>query len=309
METWNADYLDEQYALWKKNPDAVSSDWQHFFRGFELGESREGSETACTEDQALRQSRVGTLTYRYRDIGHLLSCLDPLVSCPTDHPLLTLSAFGLTDADLDRTFHTDLFSDRGQATLKEILKALRETYCRDIGVEYMHLQDPDEREWLRERMESVRNRPALDNDARIRILDKLCQSTLFESFLNKKYPGQTRFSLEGADVLIPMLDVLVNHMAASKFQEIILGMSHRGRLNVQANVLLKSYEEIFCEFESTYDPTGIPGAGDVKYHKGYLGDIQTPERNNIRIALMSNPSHLESVTRWWRVLPMPGRPS
>ena len=295
METWNADYLDEQYALWKKDPDAVSSDWQHFFRGFELGESTEGIEPACTEDQALRQTRVEALTYRYRDIGHLLSCLDPLVSCPTEHPLLTLSTFGLTEADLDRTFHTDLFSDRNQATLKEILKALRETYCRDIGVEYMHLQDPEEREWLRERMESVRNRPALDNDTRIRIVDKLCQSTLFESFLNKKYPGQTRFSLEGADVLIPMLDVLVNHMASSKFQEIILGMSHRGRLNVQANVLLKSYEEIFCEFESTYDPTSIHGAGDVKYHKGYLADIQTPEGNDIRIALMSNPSHLESV--------------
>lgn len=295
METWSADYLDEQYVLWKKNPNAVSSDWQHFFRGFELGESREGIEPACTEDQALRQSRVETLTYRYRDIGHLLSCLDPLVSCPTDHPYLTLSAFDLTAADLDRTFHTDLFSGRSQATLKEILKALRETYCRDIGVEYMHLQDPEEREWLRERMESVRNRPAMDNDTRIRILNKLCQSTLFESFLNKKYPGQTRFSLEGAEVLIPMLDVLVSHMATSKIQEIILGMSHRGRLNVQANVLLKSYEEIFCEFESTYDTAGISGAGDVKYHKGYLADIQTPEGSDIRVALMNNPSHLESV--------------
>ncbi len=295
METWNAEYLDEQYALWKKDPDAVSPDWQHFFRGFELGQSGEDLELACTEDQALKQTRVEALTYRYRDIGHLLSCLDPLVSCPTEHPLLTLSAFGLTEADLDRTFYTDLFPNRNQATLKEITGVLRETYCRGIGVEYMHLQDPEERKWLQERMESVRNRPAVSRDDRIRVLNKLCQSTLFESFLNKKYPGQTRFSLEGADVLIPMLDVLVNHTAASKLQEIILGMSHRGRLNVQANVLLKSYDEIFCEFESTYDPVSLHGAGDVKYHKGYLADIQTPEGNDIRIALMSNPSHLESI--------------
>jgi 2-oxoglutarate dehydrogenase E1 component len=295
METWNADYLEEQYTRWKKDPDAVSSDWRHFFEGFELASEGKGLEAACTEDQALRQSRVEALTYRYRDIGHLLSCLDPLVSCPTEHPLLTLSAVGLTDEDLSREFYSDLFPDRHRITLKEIIGVLRKTYCRGIGVEYMHLQDPDERGWLQERMESGRNQADLTPDRRLRIFQKLAQSALFETFLNKKYPGQTRFSLEGADVLVSMLDVLVDHGADLGLQEIILGMSHRGRLNVQANVLEKSYQEIFCEFESTYDPAEIHGAGDVKYHRGYLADIKTPGDKTIRVALMSNPSHLESV--------------
>jgi 2-oxoglutarate dehydrogenase E1 component len=290
METWNADYLDEQYERWKKDPGAVSADWQHFFKGFELA-----ADLACTEDQALRQSRVEALTYRYRDIGHLLSCLDPLVACPTEHPLLALPAVGLTDEDLGREFYTDLFPDRSRATLKEILGALRETYCRGIGVEYMHLQDPEERGWLQQRMEAGRNRADLTPDQRLRILEKLFQSALFEAFLGRKYPGQTRFSLEGADVLIPMLDVLVDHGARAGLREIVLGMSHRGRLNVQTNVLGKSYREIFCEFESTYDPASLHGAGDVKYHRGYLADIAPPGGGAIRVALMSNPSHLESV--------------
>jgi 2-oxoglutarate dehydrogenase E1 component len=292
METWNADYLDAQYALWKKDPDALSYDWQNFFKGFELAAEGGG---ACTEDQALAQARVEALTYRYRDIGHLLSCLDPLVACPTEHPLLALAAVGLVDEDLAMEFHTDLFPDRAKAPLKEILGALRATYCRGLGIEYMHLQDPEERAWLQERMEPGRNRPDLTADQRRRILEKLCQSELFEEFLNRKYPGQTRFSLEGADVLVPMLDLFMDHAAGLGVEEIILGMSHRGRLNVQAHVLLKSYRDIFCEFESTYDPASIHGAGDVKYHKGYLAEIKTPSGKGLRVALMSNPSHLESV--------------
>ncbi|MFH2130878.1 MAG: 2-oxoglutarate dehydrogenase E1 component [bacterium] len=295
METWNADYLDRLYALWKRNPDAVSSDWRKYFKGFDLAADDKGPGETCTEDQALRQARVEALIYRYRDIGHLLSCLDPLVSCPTQHPLLDLPAFDLGSEDMDLEFHTGLFPDRGRATLKEIMGVLRETYCRGIGVEYMHLQDPEERAWLQGRMEPVLNRPDPDTRGRLRILEKLCQSDLFEAFLNKKFPGQTRFSLEGAEVLIPMLDVLVDHAAALGVTEIILGMSHRGRLNVQANVMMKSYKDIFCEFENSYDPASIHGAGDVKYHKGYLGDIDLPGGKTVRMALMSNPSHLESV--------------
>ncbi len=300
METWNADYIDSQYALWKKDPSLVSTDWQYFFKGAELAgeparESPDADKGACTEDQALRQGRVEHLTYRYRDLGHLLACLDPLASCPTEHPLLALSTVGLTPDDLSASFHTDLFPGRPRSPLKEILRVLRETYCRSIGVEYMHIQDPEERKWLQERMESTRNRPQLTNDARLRIHDKLCQSHLFESFLNRKYPGQTRFSLEGAEVLIPMLDALTDRLSAMAADEVILGMPHRGRLNVQTNILMKSYEEVFCEFESTYDPDSIVGAGDVKYHKGYVADIETRNGRTLRVALMSNPSHLESV--------------
>jgi 2-oxoglutarate dehydrogenase E1 component len=255
---WNAEFIDEQYRQWKSDPSKVSRDWQFFFQGFELASARESEVVlVCDEDQVSRQSQVVALTHRYRDLGHLLACLDPLAACPTDHPLLNPAAFNLTDDDLEREFYTQLFPGKNLVVLSEILKALKETYCRSVGVEYMHLQDPSERQWLQERMEPNRNRPLLSRDEKARILNKLYQASLFEEFLHKKYLGQTRFSLEGAEALIPMLDSLVGHVAAQGCREIILGMAHRGRLNVQVNVLEKSYEEIFCEFESNYDPDTI----------------------------------------------------
>ena len=294
--TWNADFIDEQYQLWKSNPSQVSRDWQFFFQGFELASTREPEEVlVCDEDQISRQSRVEALTYRFRDLGHLLACLDPLAICPTDHPLLNPAAFNLSDEDLDREFYTQLFPGKELASLGEIIKALKETYCRSVGVEYMHLQDPEERQWLQERMEPTRNLPVLTKEDRFRILSKLYQASLFEQFLHKKYLGQTRFSLEGAESLISTLDALLDHVAGQGCQEIILGMAHRGRLNVQANVLEKSYAEIFCEFESNYDPDTIFGAGDVKYHNGFLADVKTASDRPMRVLLVNNPSHLESV--------------
>ena len=293
---WNTEFVDSQYQLWRSDPNQVSRDWQVFFEGFELGLSRDQEALGvCDEDQVSRQSRVEALVYRHRDLGHLLACLDPLAACPTDHPLLNPTSFGLSEEDLDREFYTQLFPDRNLASLQEIIKALKETYCRSIGVEYMHLQDPAERYWLQERMEPVRNRPALTRNEKIRVLEKLHQAALFEQFLHKKYVGQTRFSLEGGESLIPMLDILLAHVAEQDCREIILGMAHRGRLNVQVNVLGKSHQEIFCEFESNYDPDSIFGAGDVKYHKGYLADVKTASDRLIRVLLVNNPSHLESV--------------
>jgi 2-oxoglutarate dehydrogenase E1 component len=297
FETWNADFIDQQYRLWKENPNAIDADWHSFFQGFDL--SMEGIGPSGKDrrdpDAPRRQARVETLTYRYRDLGHLLCCLDPLAACPTEHPLLLLEALGLSAADLDQTFYTDLFPGSGRAPLRQILQALKETYCRSIGVEYMHLQDPGERKWLQDRMEPNRNRPVLSLAERLRILEKLHHALVFEGFLNKKYPGQTRFSLEGAEALIPTLDFLLTCAAEDGCQEIILGMAHRGRLNVQANVLHKSFRDIFCEFEGTYDPADVIGAGDVKYHKGYLTDIKTYTGKDLRVVLMDNSSHLESV--------------
>ncbi|MDX9786485.1 MAG: 2-oxoglutarate dehydrogenase E1 component [Desulfobacterales bacterium] len=297
FETWNLEFIDKQYQLWKKTPEALPRDWQIFFTGFDLScdappASEEGD---CTEDQSLRQTRVEALTYRYRDLGHLLSCLDPLVACPTDHPLLSPDAFGLSADDLERSFYTNLFPGKRQAALRDIIKALKETYCRSIGVEYMHLQDPGERQWLQSQMEPMRNRPNFSAAEKRRILEKLHHCNEFEAFLNKQYPGQTRFSLEGADVVIPVLDFLLSLAAENGCKEVILGMAHRGRLNVQANVLHKSYEDIFCEFEGTYNPADAVGTGDVKYHKGYIADIVTSAGKNLRVALISNPSHLETV--------------
>ena len=291
----NAEYIDSQYRIWKSDPDAVSEDWGIFFEGFELAAFPEREAGVCEKAQVLRQSRVDELIYRYRDLGHLLACLDPLVSCPTDHPLLNISAFQLTDEDLDRTFYVHQIPELDQETLRAVLKLLKETYCRSVGVEYMHLQDPDERRWLQERMEPVRNRPELDGKAKLRIIEKLCEATLFEQFLNTKYVGQKRFSLEGAETIVPMLDALLGHAVKHGCQELILGMAHRGRLNVQVNILNKPYEHVFCEFEDNYNPESLVGSGDVKYHKGLMTDVKVDDNHSFRILLVSNPSHLESV--------------
>jgi 2-oxoglutarate dehydrogenase E1 component len=295
-EHLNLDFIESQYELWKADPNAVSRDWRFFFEGFEMAGLREkATPDVCEEDQALRQSRVDELIYRYRDIGHFLACLDPLTACPTEHPFLTLSAFNLTPEDLDLTFYAKGFFKAEKAPLGDIIKRLKATYCRSIGVEFMHLQDPNERRWLKDRMEPVQNRPDTDRETKLRIIRKLYQAALFERFIHKKYIGQTRFSLEGADAVIPMLDALFRFAAEKGCQEIIIGMAHRGRLNVQANILKKPYEDIFSEFESCYDPDSLYGAGDVKYHNGYLADVKVDNGRLLRAFLVNNPSHLESV--------------
>jgi len=292
----NSDFIDSQYRLWKRDPSLVTRDWGMFFEGFELGAFPERQRAGfCDWNQGLRQSRVQDLIYRYRDIGHLLACVDPLAACPIGHPLLELSAFGLSEEDLDRTFyHADVPGSEPK-TLREIVQDLRETYCRSIGVEYMHLQDPGERRWLQERMEPQRNRPDADGETGIRILNKLCQATLFEQFLHVRYVGQKRFSLEGGEVLVAMLDAFIQYAAERGCREIIMGMAHRGRLNVQTNVLQKFYETVFFEFEDNYDPLSLTGSGDVKYHKGYMAEVTTSHQKPVRILLANNPSHLEAV--------------
>ncbi|MBW2604921.1 MAG: 2-oxoglutarate dehydrogenase E1 component [Deltaproteobacteria bacterium] len=296
-ETLSKDYIDSQYKQWKSDPNAVSRDWRFFFEGFEMADALDRkAETVCDEKQILKQARVETLIRRYREIGHLLACLDPLTACPTDHPLLSLGAFDLTSKDLDVLFYAkDLVGNR-RVSLKDIIQALKETYCRSIGVEFMHLQDPEERKWLQKRMEPVRNKPDLKPGDKLRIMEKLYRSVLFEQFLHKKYLGQTRFSLEGAEVVIPMLDVFTDRAASHGCREIILGMAHRGRLNIQTHILSKSFEEIFSEFESCHDPEETFGAGDVKYHNGYLADVVTHKGVPLRFYMVSNPSHLESVS-------------
>jgi 2-oxoglutarate dehydrogenase E1 component len=296
-ETLNAEYIDKQYQRWKKNQHSVSRDWQFFFRGFEMAGTGKSSTDLSSGDShhALKQARVTALIYRYRDLGHLLACMDPLSPCPTDHPLLNLNAFNLSPDDLDKTFYTPEFSDTPKAPLRDIINELRETYCRSIGVEYMHLQDPEERRWLQDRMEPHRNRPDLNRNDKAQMLKLLLESSLFEQFLNKKYIGITRFSLEGGDVIIPLLSTLIEHTAINGCREIILGTAHRGRLNIQAHILNRPYEEIFEEFESCYDPDQLMGTGDVKYHNGYIADINTAGVHPMRIFLVNNPSHLEAV--------------
>ena len=292
----NAEFVDSQYQRWRADAGSVSREWQLFFEGFELGVGGEDKAAGiCDQRQVLRQARVGELIRRYRDVGHLLSCLDPLAACPMDHPLLEPVAFELTEDDRDLLFFVPRTLGPGPMRLNELLQALRETYCRSIGIEYLHLQDPGERLWLQERMEPSRNRPSPDSATQRRILEKLYQATLFEQFLHARYAGQKRFSIEGAEVIVAMLDALFHREAARGCRECILGMAHRGRLNVQTNVLGKLYEAVFCQFEDSYDPDSLAGSGDVKYHTGYLADFETGPNQGLRILMAPNASHLESV--------------
>jgi 2-oxoglutarate dehydrogenase E1 component len=292
-QTMSVDFIDAQYRKWKSDPSSLSEDWQYFFKGFELA-GAVGPAKADT-GQALQQARVGALIYRYRDIGHLLACMDPLSACPTSHPLLDLEAFGLGTADLDLVFAAPDLMDQASAPLKAIVSQLKETYCRSIGVEYMHLQDPEERRWLQQRMEPMRNRPDLSAAEKTDLLQKLISASQFEAFLNKKYVGVTRFSLEGGEALIPLLDVVRRRAVGSGCREIIFGMAHRGRLNVLSNILEKPAAEIFSEFESCYDPQDLVGSGDVKYHIGYHAEYKMEDGTPLELCLVSNPSHLEAV--------------
>ncbi|MGA2228442.1 MAG: 2-oxoglutarate dehydrogenase E1 component, partial [Syntrophobacteraceae bacterium] len=269
---------------------------QVFFDGFELAARPERvSAGFCDKNELLRQCNVQELIYRYRDLGHILTCLDPLARCPATHSLLDLSDFGLTEEDLDRLFHAPATLFQQQVPLRQIISALRETYCHSIGVEYMHLQDPLERAWLQDRMEPSRNRPQFSNDEKLETLNKLCQATLFEHLLHTRYVGQKRFSLEGAEIIVPMLDTLVRHASHRGCREILMGMAHRGRLNIQVNVLNKLYQHLFCEFEEHYDPQSLYGSGDVKYHRGFMADLQLGDAQQLRIFLPNNPSHLEAI--------------
>jgi 2-oxoglutarate dehydrogenase E1 component len=293
-EALNLDYLEDQYQKYQRDPQSVSREWRVFFYGFDIGSQQTVPEAAgAAKDRD--DAQVAELIHRFRDIGHLLACMDPLSTCPTDHPLLSPEAFGFSPGDRERTFAAPQLGYDQPVPLKEVIRHLKETYCRSVGVEYMHLQDPDERRWLQDRMEPTRNRTDLSVDERRRLLEKLMQAAIFEQFLNKKYVAVTRFSLEGGDGVIPMLDVLMRRLADFGACETVIGMAHRGRLNVQANILHRPVEEILAEFENCYDSSQLIGAGDVKYHNGYLADLSLGDGRSMRALLVNNPSHLEAV--------------
>jgi 2-oxoglutarate dehydrogenase E1 component len=295
---WNLDIIEDAYRRWRADPAAVDPSWRHFFEGFELGSARaqaRAGPAAPAPVSADGHLAVGQLIRAYRDLGHYVAHLDPLSRPPAGHPMLALSEFGLGEADLDRTFDTSLFVGLPRATLRQLVAALRETYCRTIGVEFLHIQDTRIRRWLQERMEPRRNRPNFDRDKKVAILQQLHYAEMFERFLHTRYIGQKRFSLEGAETLIPILEALVERAPELGVAELVLGMAHRGRLNVLANTLRKPYQEVFAEFEENYLPESIDGDGDVKYHLGFSSHRTTAAGQTIHISLTPNPSHLEAV--------------
>ncbi|MDD2308997.1 MAG: 2-oxoglutarate dehydrogenase E1 component [Desulfuromonadaceae bacterium] len=293
LNAMSGEWLDALYTQWQHSADSVPEEWRLFFSGFEFGSGRTCSGYNRSDEQAaLKLSGVQSLLYRYRSLGHLLACIDPLSPCKLSHPLLELSNFGLDENDLDTSFVCRRFL-KPRATLREVLETMRETYCRETGVEFMHIQEPDERQWLIDRMESCRNRPYISVAGKLHILEKLHQASLFELFLHRRFVGQKRFSLEGGEILIPVLDRIVCGCPEAGISDIVMGMSHRGRLNVLAHILRKPYETIFSEFKESVSP-GFMGDGDVKYHKGHSCDIDL-DGHEVHVTIAANPSHLEAV--------------
>ncbi|MBA3685736.1 MAG: 2-oxoglutarate dehydrogenase E1 component [Planctomycetes bacterium] len=305
---WNVDHLDQLYEQWRRDPASVGADWQAFFAGFALGMEKLCTQTSVEPGTGsisagertpgrLDQQRADSLIYAYRDVGHFLCNLDPLGFNNQAHtPQLDLATHGLTDADLDREFSADTVTGMpAHATLRELVGYLRETYCGTIGIEYMHIQDREQRLWLRERIEPTRNQPQLTAAEKRRILMKLNQAEMLETFIHTKFLGQKRFSIEGGESLIPALDAIMELAPETGAKEIVMGMAHRGRLNVLCNILHKSHEEVFTEFEGSYDISELQGDGDVKYHLGYSSDYQTSTGKTLHMTLSANPSHLEAV--------------
>src|SRR5882724_7283881 len=319
----NSGYVAELLDRYLQNPDSVDAGWRTYFasrlpggqiahtNGNGAGATTNGNGTGTNGHGAQAiptvpvnrpsmiamstlQGRVSQLINAYRVRGHLFARVDPLRLEPAAPPQLGLSNFDLTENDLDRTFSTIDMPGPKTATLRDIIQQLETTYCRSIGAEFSHLEDPEERAWLQDRMESTQNRLRLGREEQIRILTKLIDAEILEQFIHKNYVGAKRFSLEGAESLIPLLDLLVETAGAQDVGEIVLAMAHRGRLNVLANIMNKNIREIFSAFEAGA-PEKYLGSGDVKYHLGYSTDHKTASGHNVHLTLAFNPSHLEWV--------------
>ena len=296
---WNSELLEQNYARWKEDTESVAPEWNAFFEGFELGltqseELAEGARAAVPEDAALER-RADSLAYSYRTLGHTIARLDPLNPEPPDNPLLSLKSIGFTDSDLERTVSSKYFRDGKPMLLREMLSELRSIYSDTIGAEFMHIQDPRVRNWIRERVENRGNGNRQDGALHRAVLRQLYEAETFEHFLHTRYVGQKRFSLEGAESLLVILDTVLQRCEPRGVKEIVMGMAHRGRLNVLANFLNKPLTLIFNEFSENYIPDIVGGNGDVKYHLGYLSERATATGYKVGVRLAPNPSHLEAV--------------
>jgi 2-oxoglutarate dehydrogenase E1 component len=244
-------------------------------------------------DQSGKNTRIQEYINAFRERGHLIADIDPLEYFQRWHPDLDIRNYGLSLWDLDRTFKTGGFGGRAKAKFRNMLGILRDTYCRTVGVEYMHIADPDERKWFQDTLEQPYRKPS--KEEQFRILAKLNEAEAFETFLQTKFVGQKRFSLEGSESLIPALDQILQSAADAQLEEVAIAMAHRGRLNVLTNIAGKTYGQVFREFEGSTDVKGVQGSGDVKYHLGTHGTFTSAQGNSLRVYLAANPSHLEAV--------------
>lgn len=310
----NLDYVERLYGDYLRDPSTVSPDWQAFFKSqgnpsstlteLSLGPRFQATtifrpphaaaQTEDVEQMVLLQHRVDRLIRGYRVRGHMQARLDPLSPSLRYVPELDPQYYGLSDADMDRLFVCETMRADGRLTLRQILGRLRQTYCGSIGFQYMHIDDLKMRHWVQERIEGQHYWQPLPRPQQLRILARLSDALVFEQFVRRKFVGAKSFSLEGAESLIPLLDLAIERAADLGVREIVMGMAHRGRLNVLANIIGKSPREIFREFEDK-DPDLYQGGGDVKYHMGYSSDYRTGSGRMVHLSLCFNPSHLEFV--------------
>jgi 2-oxoglutarate dehydrogenase E1 component len=312
----HGNYIDELYEAYKKDPQLVDLSWQKFFEGFEFSQqsyaalpgqkpSSNGNPSPVADKPAAAAPAVGggnakelnvsQLIHAYRSRGHLRSNTNPVRQRRDHKAYLDITDFGLTEADMDREFDAGKEIGIGRASLRKIVEALRYIYLGTVGFEYMYIRNADMLEWFKKKaeQEALNFDPSLDEKKQI--LKKLNEAVVFENFLHTKYLGQKRFSLEGGESTIAALDAAINHGASLGVKEVMIGMAHRGRLNVLANIMGKTYGQIFTEFEGTADPDLTMGDGDVKYHMGYSSQVDTPSGNQVNLKLAPNPSHLEAV--------------
>lgn len=296
----NAEFVEALYNQYLTDPETVGEEWRDYFSHLTNGTLPSPPNGAVGYQVVARdveqQARVLQLIDAYRERGHFQAELDPLGIAPKrSHPELDPSYYGFTQDDMDREFSVARLFGMPALTLRGILSTLRETYCGTVGVEYMHIQDVEQRRWIQEHIEDKRKRIPLSVDAKRSILVKLYAAETFETFLHTKFVGHKRFSLEGAESVIPLMERMIEHAAERNVEEIVLGMAHRGRLNILANILGKSYEQIFSEFEGNVDPSSMMGSGDVKYHLGFSADYVVDTGKTVHLTLTANPSHLEAA--------------
>ena len=296
----NADVsqIEELYQQFLNDPASMEKSWKEFFEGFEfarLNYSTNGkSDKTNIPENVKKEFNVINLINGYRTRGHLFTKTNPVRERRHYLPTLDVENFGLKNSDLETVFHSGSLIGIGPATLNKIIKHLQQTYCASIGAEYKYIRSPEIVTWLENKMESSLNMPVFSIEQKRRILGKLNEAVAFENFVHTKFVGQKRFSLEGCETLIPALDAIIEFGAQQGIKEYVIGMSHRGRLNVLANILGKTYEEIFTEFEGLeYDELGF--AGDVKYHLGFSSDVVTSDGHKVHLSVAPNPSHLEAV--------------
>ena len=301
-------FIDKMYEKYALDANSVEEGWKVFFQGFEFGnvsEIENGaaanglSGAAIPQTQLNKEFSVLSIIEGFRRRGHLVSTTNPIRTRRDHEPHLDITDYNLTDADLEATFVAGSVLGMGESKLKDIIAKCTTIYAGNIGFEYAHIENREKRTWLEEKIEKRNLDSSYGHDIKKkkRILEKLNGAVMFEKFLHTKYVGQKRFSLEGGESTIAALDAIINKGASDQVEEVIIGMAHRGRLNVLANVMGKTYEHIFNEFEGAAIPDQSFGDGDVKYHLGYSSQVETIDNKKIHLKLVPNPSHLEAVDR------------